>query len=180
MTIHDWYVIRDNRTQKTHLVYGSIQEYIEDEPALENNYHEIPFEDWSTEYLIEIIEDFYEDCNRHSMCGEARRLQEILTAVSIEPEKQQQFFQQYVKNLSDRLNPPTDSLRQKEPIEEKITCHCDECVHSKTVKDSAYKDELKDSGLTEDDLVCTLYITDNDLPLHVAANGYCQSGMRTE
>lgn len=108
MTIHDWYVIRENRTQKTHLIYGSIQEYIEDEPALENNYSEIPFKDWSTEYLIETIEAFYEDCNQHSMCEEARRLQKMMTAVGIEPEKQQQFFQRYVKDLSDRLNPSTD------------------------------------------------------------------------
>lgn len=99
MHLEDWHVIKDTDKQKDHMVYGDIQEYIEEcHPDLQN-YTEIPFEQWGIDTLTEIIGDYYEDINRHSMCDFADNIQTMMDKAGISKEQQQKFFQYYAKDL---------------------------------------------------------------------------------
>lgn len=102
MHLEDWHVVRDTDKKEDHIVYGNIQEYIEEcQPDLKN-YTEIPFEQWDIDTLTEIIGDYYEDINLHSMCDFADNIQTMMDKADISKEQQQKFFQYYAKDLFNK------------------------------------------------------------------------------
>lgn len=102
MQLKDWHVIEDIQLKKQYIVYGPIDEFIEEcEPQLDNNYTEIPLEKWSVNQIVEIIGNLLED-NNHSTCDMTETIRDTLTKTEISDKSQQKFFQLYIKEMFNR------------------------------------------------------------------------------
>ena len=64
MTINEWVVIESAEDKTRHYLYGSLDEYEEDE-LVEGE--KIPFHEWNSEDVIEIMGNALEDANKHRL-----------------------------------------------------------------------------------------------------------------
>lgn len=75
MKLSDWTVIKYVNEKGHRYIYGDLDEYMEecsvyDEPE----FTVIPKNEWTSTDCMELIDNLFEDINKHSMIGQTKRL----------------------------------------------------------------------------------------------------------
>lgn len=105
MQIENWHVIKEKNTDTQHLIYGPIEEYIDEcEPEWKDDYTEISQENWDVSTMSEVIGDMLEDNNHHRMTDIPNMIEECLEKANIPTDMQQKFFQKYMEAMFARYN----------------------------------------------------------------------------
>lgn len=99
MRLSNWHIIPCN-DGITHYFYGDLEYYIEnDDLTAEEIEREIPFENAKTSNFIELINNYYEDINRHSMPNTINMIQNLLQKCELPEEKLDAFWKNYCEKL---------------------------------------------------------------------------------
>lgn len=105
MTMSNWHVIKENNTEKRHIIYGPIEEYIEEcEPEIGSNYTEIPSDKYTIEEITEITSKLFEDNNAHSLTDMPNMIAQIAQEAELSNEQQQKFMYIYMKAMFNRYS----------------------------------------------------------------------------
>lgn len=101
MTLDNWHVIPNEDGTIQHY-YGDLEYFIEDGSIQpEDIKREIPFDKLPATSYMELINDEYEDRNRHSMPKTILMINNILTSATLNltVEQHRLFWQKYCKRL---------------------------------------------------------------------------------
>lgn len=102
MKLSDYTVLNETNTNRHIIVYGTIDEYLEENQEDITKYTIVDPKDWTTNDMCEITSNLLEDINHHSACRTPGMIRDLMIKSNIDSEKIKDFFRLYMHEIYDK------------------------------------------------------------------------------